>query len=175
MKTIFKLSGCLLASLLFLSSCSRNHLSDSELIQEKYAKFSAELEQNNQQKPLNSGPANAEPEAKINRVGTSGSTVQNPVQKISGNQTLPAKPFAAMKQIKKIAKQQKLQPQQISNDQSNTKRGLSERMKLGLLIAGIGLIMMLVLGIIGPFFWVGSIVFAVGLVIILIELMDMQL
>jgi hypothetical protein len=175
MKNIFKLSGCLLASFLFLSSCSKNHFSDSSLMQEKYAKLSAELEQSNQHKLLNSGLANSGPEAKINRIPAPGSTVKNSVQKISTNQTLPAKPFAAMKQINKIAKQQKSQPQQIRNVRSNSRHGLSERMKLGLLIAGIGLIVMLVLGIIGPLFWVGSIVFVVGLIIILIELLDMQL
>jgi hypothetical protein len=175
MKNIFKLSGCLLASFLFLSSCSKNHFSDSALMQEKYAKLSAELEQSNQHRLLSSGLTNSEPLAKISRITTSGNIAKNPVRKVSGNQTLPAKPFAAMKQTNKIAKQQKLQPQQIRNVQSNSKHGLSERMKLGLLIAGIGLIVMLVLGIIGPFFWVGSIVFVVGLIIILMELLDMQL
>jgi hypothetical protein len=172
MKNIFRLSG-LLVAVVFFSSCSKNNLSDSAFHQERLIKLSAELEQSNTLQQLASSPSveraslNTSQNNSIREEGH-----KNHSEKVA-EKSNPQKSFKAIKAIKKMVREEKISPEEVNSGHSNNRSGLSERMKLGILLAAVGLIIMLILGILGPLYWIGAIVLVIGLVIIVMELLEM--
>jgi hypothetical protein len=169
MKNIFKLSGLLITTVLFFSSCSKNQVSYSSGHQEKLAKLSLELEQSYSVSAL-SGPVKEEQVIQQKEQDVIRETSKrNQAEKLS-HQVNSIKTLKAIRQVEKSTGDQKLVPQKLNDDNEQKRSSLSQRMKLGLLLGAVGLIIMLILG---PLYWIGAILLVVGLVLIVMELLEM--
>ncbi|MFL5729338.1 MAG: hypothetical protein ACJ75J_07610 [Cytophagaceae bacterium] len=168
MKNIFKSSGILLLSMVFFASCSKNSLTVSSAQQERMARLSAELEQTNTSAHI----SNATPVEQAREEGKKNNSLRESEHrsKTGVKKMNPVKTFKAIKQVRKFIKEH---PEVVKKADSAEKSGLSDRMRLGLLLAAIGLIIMLILGILGPFYWIGAIFLVIGLVLIIMELLEM--
>jgi hypothetical protein len=172
MKSIFKLSG-LLVAILFFSSCSKNNLSDSSFQQERMAKLSAELEQNYSSSSIVSASANEEVSFQETSTIALSEKEQSSTKKISGK-TNPVKTLKAIKNARKIIKEyKKAHPETIKDTKNTNKANLSQNMKIGILLAIIGLL----IAIFAPYGYlfavVGGILLIIGLVLILMELLEL--
>jgi hypothetical protein len=173
MKNIFKLSGLLITTVLFFSSCSKNQIAASSGHQENLAKLSLELEQNYGLSSLAAGPAKEEGVIRHKEQNTNRETPKkNQDESFSpkARKINSMKALKTIRQFEKSAANQKLVPQKLNDDNTQKGSSFSQRMKLGLLLGAVGLIIMLVLG---PLYWIGAILLVIGLVLIVMELLDM--
>jgi hypothetical protein len=169
MKTLFKLSDfyfSLFAFILILASCHRKELSQTVVYDTKLERLSAELEESPSDHSFVS-VASIEEEANIEEQNASSDIVKDLITK-NINPGLPLTKKSD-KEVKNIERKHELRPQD-SGFKSKINR-LTQRMKLGIILAAIGLVVMLVLSW-TPLYLIGAVVFVIGVVLIIIELVN---
>jgi Flp pilus assembly protein TadB len=171
MKNLFKLSTiyfALFAFVLVLASCSKRDLTQSS-DNKKLEKLSAELENNTASISLPksdlateelkstevSYPVSSQSSLRINDTNEDSNTL------LVSSKTRKATKNLSPKQERKL---------EIKKAKAQGRGGLSQRMKIGIILAAVGLLVALLIG--WPIYIIGVIVFIIGVVLIIMDLVS---
>jgi Flp pilus assembly protein TadB len=174
MKNLFKLSNIyigLLAFVLLLASCSRRDLSQGNIGNDKLEKLSAEIESSHASASLAS-PSETD-EVKVEEQAQNAAPGRIYSSMIENKRNVsPLMAFKAIKEAKKLTKQQELKNDPLNNKESKVRRrgSLSQRMKIGIILAVVGLLVAVLIP--WPLYIIGVVLFIIGAVLIIMDLID---
>jgi Flp pilus assembly protein TadB len=171
MKNLFRLSDfyiVLIAFVLVLASCSRRDLYHS-IGNDKLEKLSTEIENSTASASTVSSPEAKDLIAEEQNIQAVPGKIYS-----SGTEGIKSKVNSrnASKSMKETRQELKQQLKDgISNNKTKLKRGgLSQRMKLGIILAAVGLLIAVLLG--WPLYFIGVVLFIIGAVLIIMELIN---